>query len=151
MTMFSKKDSRSWGTLWIFNRNRQFKGRSCSLAFDCISNGMCTHVLPGFALLYNQAKIRLHLDFALHLYAGALRVSVRIRPRSCFCWLKTIPDNSLEDGLACLPKEFLDLTFASVLLEDQLFCLGNCGHLPSEKGCMADVDASSRLSFKSHM
>lgn len=26
----------------------------------------------------------------LYLYAGALRVSVRIRPRSCFCWLKTI-------------------------------------------------------------
>lgn len=40
--------------------------------------------------VYKESISSHHHLLVLHLYAGALRVSVRIRPRSCFCWLKTI-------------------------------------------------------------
>lgn len=40
--------------------------------------------------VYKESISSNHHLLVLHLYAGALRVSVRIRPRSCFCWLKTI-------------------------------------------------------------
>lgn len=73
---------------WVYNR----KCCTCNGGQGERQRLTCCNIvrnttLPGHAVsIYSASAPKFHL----HLYAGALRVSVRIRPRSCFCWLKTI-------------------------------------------------------------
>lgn len=58
--------------------------------FGNVSTCIFTELPARVSPVYKEVNMSHPEIFVLHLYAGALHVSVRIRPRSCFCWLKTI-------------------------------------------------------------